>query len=41
VELFGDSFGGLEFEDRVDFYRHACKWTNRMILCDSLLVISG
>jgi len=41
LELFGDSFGDLEFEDRVDFYQHAGKWTNRMILGDSLLVMAS
>lgn len=34
VALFGDSFGDLEFEDRVEFYKHSGKWTNRMILGD-------
>jgi adenine-specific DNA-methyltransferase len=41
TQLFGDSFGDLEFEDRVDFYQHAGKWTNRMILGDSLLVMAS
>src|SRR4051794_1695475 len=35
--LFGDSFGDMEFEDRVEFYKHLGKWTNRMVLGDSLL----
>ena len=41
MALFGDSFGDLEFEDRVDFYQHSGKWTNRMILGDSLLVMAS
>ncbi|MEX1265087.1 MAG: site-specific DNA-methyltransferase [Actinomycetota bacterium] len=41
MALFGDSFAGLEFEDRVDFYQHSGKWTNRMILGDSLLVMAS
>ena len=31
----------LTFEEKVDFYRHAGKWTNRMILGDSLLVMTS
>src|SRR3954452_297104 len=31
----------LPFEEKVDFYRHAGKWTNRMILGDSLLVMTS
>ncbi|MEX1133600.1 MAG: DNA methyltransferase [Acidimicrobiia bacterium] len=41
TQLFGDSFEDLEFEDRVDFYQHSGKWTNRMILGDSLLVMAS
>lgn len=38
--LFAD-FNGLEFEDVIDFYRHEQNWTNRMILGDSLLVMTS
>jgi len=38
--LFGD-FNGLSFEDRVDFYHHEQNWTNRMILGDSLMVMTS
>jgi adenine-specific DNA-methyltransferase len=31
----------LSFEEKVDFYRHDGKWTNRMILGDSLLVMTS
>lgn len=38
--LFGD-FNGLDFAERVDFYHHEQHWTNRMILGDSLLVMTS
>lgn len=38
--LFAD-FNGLPFEDRVDFYHHEQNWTNRMILGDSLMVMTS
>ncbi len=38
--LFGD-FNGLSFEDRVDFYHHEQRWSNRMILGDSLMVMTS
>ncbi len=38
--LFGD-FNGLSFEDRVDFYHHEQNWSNRMILGDSLMVMTS
>lgn len=38
--LFGD-FNGLAFEDRVDFYHHEQHWSNRMILGDSLMVMTS
>jgi adenine-specific DNA-methyltransferase len=41
LDLFGDSFGELEFSDRVDFYRHPGKWSNRLVLGDSLLVMAS
>ena len=40
MDLFGD-FNGMEFEERVDFYQHPMKWSNRMILGDSLLVMTS
>ena len=40
MALFSD-FNGMPFEERVDFYHHAQKWTNRMILGDSLLVMTS
>ncbi|HOH80455.1 MAG TPA: site-specific DNA-methyltransferase [Methanoregulaceae archaeon] len=41
-DLFAD-FNGLpeEFDQRVDFYRHDGHWSNRMILGDSLLVMTS
>ena len=38
--LFND-FNGLDFEERVDFYHHQQNWTNRMILGDSLMVMTS
>jgi adenine-specific DNA-methyltransferase len=38
--LFGD-FNGIKFEELIDFYRHEQNWANRMILGDSLLVMSS
>jgi len=42
LNFFAD-FNGLpeEFEQRVDFYRHDGHWQNRMILGDSLLVMTS
>ncbi|BFU96890.1 MAG: restriction endonuclease subunit M [Nitrospira sp.] len=42
TKLFGD-FNGLpdNFDDRVDFYHHQGHWSNRMILGDSLLVMTS
>ena len=34
-------YSELTFEDKVDFYRHPGKWSNRMILGDSLLVMTS
>ena len=31
----------LTFEEKVEFYRHPGKWSNRMILGDSLLVMTS
>ncbi len=38
--LFAD-FNGLPFAERVDFYHHDQHWSNRMILGDSLLVMTS
>jgi len=40
LSLFSD-FNGLPFEDLIDFYQHEQNWTNRMILGDSLLVMTS
>ena len=36
-----DTFDGLDELDKVDFYRHAANWSNRMILGDSLQVMAS
>ena len=36
-----DDFNGIEFEDLIEFYRHEQNWANRMILGDSLLVMTS
>ncbi len=38
--LFGD-FNGLPFDELIDFYQHQQQWTNRVILGDSMLVMSS
>jgi adenine-specific DNA-methyltransferase len=40
LTLFND-FNGIEFEQLVDFYQHEQNWTNRLILGDSLLVMTS
>jgi adenine-specific DNA-methyltransferase len=40
IDFFG-AFNGLEFEQLVEFYQHSQQWTNRMILGDSLLVMTS
>ncbi len=40
LDLFGD-FNNIAFEDLVDFYHHEQNWTNRMVLGDSLLVMTS
>lgn len=40
LTLFAD-FNGIEFEDLIDFYRHEQNWSNRMILGDSLWVMTS
>ncbi len=39
-QLFAD-FNGIQFEDLIEFYQHEQNWTNRMILGDSLLVMTS
>ena len=36
-----DDFDGMDFGERIDFYRHSQNWTNRMVLGDSLLVMAS
>jgi len=36
-----DDFDGLAFEELVEFYEHEANWSNRMILGDSLLVMTS
>jgi len=40
ADLYAD-FNGIKFEEMVDFYRHEQNWSNRMILGDSLLVMTS
>src|SRR5436853_253454 len=40
TELFSD-FNGIEFEDLIDFYKHEQHWSNRIVLGDSLLVMTS
>jgi len=40
ASLFAD-FNGIKFEDLIDFYQHQQNWSNRMILGDSLLVMTS
>ena len=39
--LFADYEGELDLEAKLEFYAHAMRWTNRMILGDSLLVMNS
>src|SRR6185295_195041 len=41
LELFADFNGLDDFEKKIDFYHHQAHWTNRMILGDSLLVMTS
>ena len=42
AQLFGDFNGGpVEFDQKIDFYHHEQNWSNRMILGDSLLVMTS
>ncbi len=36
-----DDFNGIEFEEMIDFYHHGTNWSNRMILGDSLYVMTS
>lgn len=40
IGLFAD-FNGIKFEDLIEFYQHDQNWSNRMILGDSLLVMTS
>src|SRR5258708_40197593 len=40
LNLWGD-FNGIEFEELVEFYQHDQNWSNRLILGDSLLVMTS
>ncbi|MGD0248191.1 MAG: site-specific DNA-methyltransferase [Candidatus Limnocylindrales bacterium] len=39
LDMFSADFNGMPFAERVEFYRHPMKWSNRMILGDSLQVM--
>src|SRR5262249_19609910 len=39
MSLFSD-FNGIEFEQLIEFYQHDQHWSNRMILGDSLMVMT-
>ncbi len=41
LDMFADFNGIADFEQRLDFYAHDQHWTNRMILGDSLLVMTS
>ena len=42
ISLFADFNGGPhDFEQKVEFYQHEQNWTNRMVLGDSLLVMTS
>jgi adenine-specific DNA-methyltransferase len=42
MDLFSDFNGGpKEFDQKIDFYQHEQNWTNRLILGDSLLVMTS
>ncbi|MFC1792818.1 site-specific DNA-methyltransferase [Planctomycetota bacterium] len=40
LNFFAD-FNGIEFEELIEFYQHDTNWSNRMILGDSLLVMTS
>ncbi|MBF0556597.1 MAG: site-specific DNA-methyltransferase [Nitrospirae bacterium] len=39
--LFSSDFNGIKFEDMIEFYQHEQNWSNRMILGDSLQVMTS
>lgn len=41
IDFFADFNGIEEFSDRIDFYQHEQHWSNRMILGDSLYVMTS
>ena len=41
LSLFNDFNGIDDFDKKIDFYHHAQHWSNRMILGDSLLVMTS
>jgi adenine-specific DNA-methyltransferase len=42
INLFADFNGGpVDFNQKVDFYHHEQNWSNRLILGDSLLVMTS
>jgi len=40
LQFFAD-FNGIGFEELIEFYQHEANWSNRMILGDSLLVMTS
>ena len=40
LDMFAD-FNGIQFEDLIEFYQHEQNWSNRMVLGDSLLVMTS
>jgi len=40
MQLFAD-FNGIDFEELIEFYQHEQNWANRLILGDSLLVMTS
>ncbi|HIJ54046.1 MAG TPA: site-specific DNA-methyltransferase [Planctomycetes bacterium] len=40
LQFFAD-FNGIPFRDLIEFYQHEANWSNRMILGDSLLVMTS
>jgi adenine-specific DNA-methyltransferase len=41
LDLFGAVEGGRDIEEQIEFYQHDDQWTNRMILGDSLVVMTS
>jgi len=39
--LFADDFNGIKFDQLIEFYEHEQNWANRMILGDSLMVMTS